>query len=814
VHFKELFYNKKLLIGTFLVIGLIVGYILIHYFEGTYSTVNVIVGSIRTILTMYWWALLFFSVLLCWALFFLMRRTTYVYLIYTPLFLLFAGVLTQTLSFISPHIGKNIPDVSDVVGFANYYGYFKDVDFTTFWIAIIGGSILTYLLVIFFQAFKKNKTTSYRCISSGEKKSVFSWFPLLILLLIYAILNFPYFNFLLEGSGMIMHADNYDAQNLVTWQYLKHLGFIPMKDFWYPYGGFFYSSLAFPPEALLSWIHNIVLFGVLAFSVCKNLNYRKIRIYLIILSVWLLQLITGGTHRYFLGLSIVLFFAACIKIVNPAVFFLLGLYAGYAFFMEPVQLLYAAPACLLLLAISFILQKQRAVKASLVRGYFISFITLTVVIGVYVYILALQGALAEYLKFYMNLDLLGIYGMSSAMQAYHSLSLLGVYWWLTFTLLIFSLHTLFSRPKKDLKFEDFLPLGIALLNIMIFQKCLLRPFNNSQGMGVAIIGFLFLIAQSDLRGFFRNSFIRYSTAFVVGISIIMIVKINNPLVANLGAYAKRPLTIRKDVMAVFAGTERWAVVKKNYFSQDAFQVNGVNGKEFRDSVLKKINFEKKDDLFVLGDDSYLYILFQQLAPFYITLYNQSILYSQQNTVDWLTTHNPGYVLWKKSFEKADGVPNIVRAPLIYEKVINNYKYSDKVGSFLILRRSDSGTPVDLDFWREQLGDILDLGFIPSQSNPERFIGKKEGAISTGTFLTVLVDNPMHGRSRDVALIIKNKQYTVHFLEYKDKKTYRIHLERLWFWEAAKKNGITPRLLDDQNGTIHINTFPLSREILY
>lgn len=783
-----------------------------------YSTLQgIAIKKIVTTVSVHWGQLFFLILLLYLVISYGVRKIIPIRFFLLPVFLFVLFYISKYLYIIGSQLARSLPAVYDTVGFASYTGYFKDADFHAFWITILGSAIFAVSCVFFWNYLRKKNAVSGQRIEHGKNDAKFSYIPFFTLLLFYAFTNFPYLLYYLEHSLSMIHAADYDSQNVITWQYFKYLGLIPMKDFWYPYSGFFYSSPPFFSELIFGWIHKILIFGISAFSIYRIFSYEKVRSLFIILAVWLLQVATVGTDRYFLSLSIVLFLAANIKIPRPAAFFVWGVYGGYVFIMEPVQLMYAAPAGLLLMLASFIVERRQDVRSRIIKGSLIGLGAAALVTAPYIQYLSSQGALNEVLAFYKTLNSLGVAGMSAidiVDWVYQSISSISVYWWFTLLLFIFSLCSLFTRPKKLWQIEDFFPLAIALLNIMIFQKWLIRPFFNTQGLAIPIIGLLLIIARSDVRGFFRYSFMQYGAAVVAGVSLVVVFKIGNPVITLLREVTSRPLSIQKDFTVAFAGTDQWTSIKDQYFSLEKFHIDGMDGNAFKKKVLEKLSFKKNDDLFVLGDDAYVYIILNQRAPFHISFYAQSILNSQKNTVAWLAAHRPTYVLWNKSFEAFDTVPNIVRSPLIYEKVISDYTYFDTVGSFLIFQRNDREEAIDLDFWRENLGDSIDLGYIPGRSEPERFISEERDGSQVATFLTVMVDNPTHGNIQEIDTVIDGKTYTIIFREYKGKKIYHIHLNRVWFWQAAIKNKLTPEVRDDQKNMVRIDTFSISRDILY
>ncbi|MBI4697984.1 MAG: hypothetical protein HY758_03500 [Nitrospirae bacterium] len=232
--------------------------------------------------------------------------------------------------------------------------------------------------------------------------------------------------------------------------------------------------------------------------------------------------------------------------------------------------------------------------------------------------------------------------------------------------------------------------------------------------------------------------------------------------------------------------------------------------------MKKMVFEKKDDLFVMGDDAYLYIVLGQQTPFYITFYNKSILYSQLNTVSWLERHKPKYVMWKSAFKEFDKVPNIVRIPLVFEKIMQDYVYAYTIGPFHILRRKLPIEVASLDFWRSNLGETVDLGYIPSRSDPAVFEANSLGSGKEANFLKVTINSPVHGEVDKVYCKVGEFMYAIRFNEREGITVYNIYLNRIWFWQLAIANQVKPVVVQSMEPgmSMQVKTVRLRNDVLY
>ncbi|MBF0543442.1 MAG: hypothetical protein HQM08_03360 [Candidatus Riflebacteria bacterium] len=513
-------------------------------------------------------------------------------------------------------------------------------------------------------------------------------------------------------------------------------------------------------------------------------------------------------ERYMLSLCIVLLFGACINLRRRFMFILLGLFIPYACFFEFAQLIYAIPGCMTLLIGLFFLESKECFFETL-RQLRSSAALSLVLIGILLILIAKAGAFHELNLFFSNLDNMTLYSIYKAgvLEWFDSpLISKGFILLLIFSLFIYSLW--FSLIKNNVKKNiiELIPFAIAVLSITAFQKQLLRPTIEKQIFIFPLTGLAILFAQT-------------SSVIVVLIALVisfLIIPARTPL--ELWEICKRPATLVQDIQSA-TQNEAWRAKEEAYFAPQAFINDGKNGLVLHDNLLKKMNLKKKDDFFDLGDDAYLYIILQQQAPFYISIYNQSILFSQKNTLAWLEEHKPNFIIWKKSFLDFDWVPNTVRVPLLFDYVMKNYSYFDQEGSFLIFKRQTPEFSNSLDFWSTYLGSTIDLGFIPGGSKPKKFLGSSGENFYQTNFVKISVLNPVSGRERKLLVSIQGKPYCVKFSETEYSNTYYIQLNRIWFYQLAQYANLPIKIeleKTNQDSGISINLEPLvlTKEILY
>lgn len=693
-------------------------------------------------------------------------------------------------------LGSNLPDVKHAVGYASYSGLEKAAEIRAIWFAAIAGTGVMFLAGLLWDKLVVRQVVLPRSVPP-EPAHRGSWRNLtLFVTAVFALLTFPQLKTALASASTFIHASSYDSQNFSTWSYFRHLELLPFRDFWFPYSGLYYAILLpFPPDALYFWLHRVLLFGVCLGSTYCLANRSPWRTLPILGGLfWLIIGLLEGTERYMISVSVVLSFALCVETRTQRAFFLWGAYAFYAFFMEGSQIIYAAPICLLLLFPGLWFCRSWSERGKLLMWTSGGVGLASLFVMAYIAYLYSNGALGEFIAFYRTLGAMANYSMNPAVVLdWYKLPMSneGALWFATLLLLYVTVWNL-AAGKATLSgysYWEWIPLGLAVLSCMVLQKQLIRPHVAQQLLIVPIFGWVFLATRVSFGGMRGGLRLTLPLALVGGFLGVI-------CFGNVGTLFGQRFVLLRDLPAnlrlAVSKHNLWDKAEAEYFSPRNIMIGGLRGTEVRQLLLPKLAFDKKTDLFVLGDASNLYLLFEQDAPFYITFYNQSILSSQKTTVAWLEAHQPKYVLWQEKYREFDSVPHHVRVPLIFNSIIQNYTYVDRAGPFAILQRKPVTRPVQLDFWREHLGECVDLGYIPSRATLPRITsGDSSRPLD---YLQITVANPQEGRRRDVNFVINGENYAIRLVERRGANNYIVRLDRIWFWVAARSQAIQPTLL--------------------
>lgn len=708
------------------------------------------------------------------------------------------GLLCQ---FLNHRLG-GVWDASESVGLTNYQGYPKSANLNLYILCVF---LCIAIGISAGLAFSRSSRKGKGIENPYIPTSFFSLGVLapIILLFIYAACIFPNIQSGLSQivSGNHINDVQYDSTNIVVWQYLVHRGWLPLRDFWYPYGGFFNFGAGgwFPIGFLREYGHRIILMGIALASLWRLLA-PSLRKFLLVAIPFIGASALGyfpGESRYFIALDIVLLFLAARASYRIFPFLMLSVLATYGFYFEPNQIGYGLISILPIFSIDMFFCDSKLRKSAF-RNIIISSIA-----GVFGFIAILlylwrQGRLHGLIDFLMSEGSMTIYGSIPANLPHYfgfqANSVTPVFWVALSLTMMGAAFMVFSCRTRSLGASAF---SIGILCSMVIMKLLVRPPGMAPEISPYIVVGIFLtIAQAlDHLQFFQ----RMVLAFVVGFysnslpwgDILERLKAMELGLHQLPAHVRLlktlPSNLRTIEMDYFENQKRYS----NYEAVIS-RLKQLMSKNRRNSHRKLF--------YVLGDDALLYVALRQKPPYYITIYNMSPMSAQMNTVGWLKRKRPDWVVWRPSFELMDNVPNTVRVPLVYEYIVKNYVPFERIGDFNILeRRHGSDGRIDFAFWANQLGRSLELGAVPSVSGLRA--AHTCDSNSCLNALKIKTSNPIEGKKVEIPIGVAAQNFLINFVEQRDVYDYYINLDHVWFYNAAVRAGLTPSIGISANATL-------------
>lgn len=697
--------------------------------------------------------------------------------------------VVQKLPFAPPAIDK-------AIGFVSFFGYPKVVDNLGFLAAL---SIYAICGVILGLALRSLGCTSNALTDSPLPKGR-TW-PIIVIFILIAIATFPKFN----STPPQLSANDFDFNNILTWNYAYHRGELVFRDFWFPYFGQISQLGPFPSDLMHIYLHNLLLSWIFIFALYKILDCKIMPTLLISATIWLgcewgLFL---GVRRYFVGLSFLLYYAAILlrgQLSNSNAI-ICGLIASWIFLYEPNQLVYIFPGSCLLFIMAVRLPRVGKITN---LDYFVWHLKIGALLLACVAIsligLFINGQLASFLQFLSEMGALATRGSLPAPLydwfelgvGHNRVLTLGLH-----LLLLTSITSVIIAKSPRLRFQNAITLAICLTVTMLFAKLLVRPH-----MALQIIGLLVVAVGFH---FFNNyklvgPFTKLSVLLFLGIFI-----------GNYNRAGQITGAIRNAGVAILTSPSRFESFIHRPSESDFFEKyfaveNFIGLSNDAANVAKYINANYSNpNCYVFGDESYFYPLLNIRTPKYITFYDGATLAAQEELLDSFKKNPPEIIIFNPEFKQFDSVPNQVRVPLLYSFLVTKYRKSEVFGRFEILTPRLDNKTIDLNYWVSKLGDSIDLQEVPYLSN---FKGS-DGCSDKNCFDFVELQIKTSISNPEVTLTFIDKEFKIKFAPNHNRKTAYINLSRLWFWNIIKARDRTDDLVISANFDHQAQLYKLS-----
>ena len=617
------------------------------------------------------------------------------------------------------------------------------------------------------------------------------------LFIIFLLINFaPDLKYISNTNHLTKFTNDWDGNNINYWGYLISNGFIPYKDFWYPYSGLYIFSLGNGVGEILKYFYILLLFFFFFINLYKITNKISITIIFLLIVIFLAQsAILPGYDRYLLSIILVLSYINYFYQKNISTFLNLILFFSLAYFLEYAQLIYTLPGLAIFFLINFFEYYKNKIKINfklLILPFSFCLICL-----LFIYYHSHTGQLIGYLNFIISTP-----DMASSSQIIFNLdNLIENPFSNDFLIIVFSLISFLIGTYLYIVFPTKLSSSLFILgtvNIMVLNKHLVRPINSQ--FIIFFITWIFLYFN-----LFYNKNKTYFNYYAVIFLMICIF--------NIDAILKY-INIKSHFNHFKYGINRIDSSFKYLFSNDVFinRFNLNNFSNFEDekeliNLLRKRDPNRYNNIFAMTDNQVLYI-FSKAKPFYHSnVYNQSPIYDQLLTVKMISIRNTDYIIVDKSKLVFDLVPNIIRLPILYNYIIENYEEFFNYKNFIVLKQKKSSN-IDYKFWGNLFGSELDLKSIPlilGKSNYSKCISPNEKCLR---YLSVEVLNNFNEINNNgyIKIINNGVIFNIKFSLIKNQKFYLINLDRLWFFDD-----ISSDIMSDLNFKYSIEYFATKSE---
>lgn len=584
------------------------------------------------------------------------------------------------------------------------------------------------------------------------------------------------------GSG-------WDTGNLLSWNFFRQIGLVAMRDYWTPYGnqGMFAEM---PQGPVWFWLFNSVMLAIFAWCMWRISEARRGRVIVCLIAVAIASSLGDGLWRYFPGFLVGLSYAA-IGPVNHRRFtsghLVLGFASLLALFIEPDLLLYGLAGAGLVVFGDILLCRLPVRPAKeLARGLLINAVPIVAALGLILVFWAAKGSLGGNLEYYLHLTDVSAYGaleqtMEGALAKVSFLpntnTMVDV---LPFLLLFVALVQGFAVSKPTSMGASRLLLAASGVSFVMLQRSLVRPHDL-----VVNIPVVALICAAVLLWDRRATIAVALTGAFAG-AMIAGLQQHEKLQNYLSGAGSAPFRAIESALYLSHQGEV-QLARQTVFDPRRFK-SWPESKIARE--LMRVTKSTKPPFAVLGDGAMLYVLMVQRPPLHVNMYDVAPVFQQQNEIEKLAERRPKYLVWKRDAFAVDGVPYLVRSPLLYLYAIENYvplklglkecppaRPTCVAADILTLRKPDQ--PIAADYWRSRLAGTLGLGFIPSYAEAPK--GECTDVTECANYAVVTGQPKRNDQPIELDVKNGNHDYRVAFFSRSGVDTYTIRLDHLWFW---------------------------------
>ena len=442
-----------------------------------------------------------------------------------------------------------------------------------------------------------------------------------------------------------LFSPQWDANNIVYWSYLAHRGFLPFRDFWYPYGGFYIFSLTTPADVILRWLYGWLLLSIFFVSFYRLSGYhlvRSVAATAVILSGYLGLL--SHVDRYLLAVDLVISYLS-IDNKRQSVGFGHTLFwssCALALFFEPTQLIYGGAGIIAKLAWDLWRDKGRQWDVWC-RRLLQDFVVPAGLVLALCCWLRLHSQLAPFLRFQLNLGHMSTYSaLPTNLVVRLSDPLSAGFLALTVPIVMVTLGVFESlrSTDKNRHYADVL-LALGVTGFMLIQKHIVREMNADM-LTICVASLLAYL----LLGQTRRTWSDYvSTSIVSGMFLFLILQ-SGTGVSMVRAFRDCPHRI-KDAWRMFR-RERplFAAANAAEYGPGRFALLPDDLAAY--AWLRANREGKGEEIFSLTDDPVLYILSGESPVYQANLYNGSPIYEQWRMVQWLSREDPEFLSLDRS----------------------------------------------------------------------------------------------------------------------------------------------------------------------
>lgn len=536
---------------------------------------------------------------------------------------------------------------------------------------------------------------------------------------------------LLFSVPSILSDIRFDGQNLIVWKYAAHVGMLPYKDVFYPYGILnYYVNVQFIATFLnsLFFFSLLLVFYILFSKIFTKSAFGSIASCILIAVILFVSGISAFL-RYGIATcgALLLSYILYKNNLNSKIAFLFGLLSGILVFMVTDQGIYLVLFFTIFYWLNALFkQRKKILTIKNVKLYLI-------------FLLGIGTGTLPFVLYYIHLNMLNDFilhfirtpdiSLYAKAPYFHSLkSISGIFNSVVFFSSISYLSYVYFLHKKRITKGYYALFALTVVFFVIEQKGIIRSLGQQISFVSVLMGMVLLyeLFQEHIRKL-HTIFIYTSVALFLGLFLYCLMY---PLP---GFIQSSNLDFKKN--------------SSGYIP-----------------VLTTINSDKNSSarIFAMPTDPIMYIANNQKPPYFFTVYDGSPRYAQDMSIEYIKNNNIKYIVYNTAVTSVqDGVPDYLRVPYEFSYIFNHFYPYTKVGTYIILKKGE------MDFFDQKLRkkfvnvqdyfQKIDVGSIPYSEGYY-----KKNLFKNDLFAQVRDARYMSIPSRDKFLLIyfkKNAQST-------------------------------------------------------
>ncbi|MCL5438472.1 MAG: hypothetical protein M1268_00600 [Patescibacteria group bacterium] len=609
---------------------------------------------------------------------------------------------------------------------------------------------------------------------------------LIIVFILSIFLSLPH---ILDICSGYLNYSGFDSQEFLLWNYSAINGYLPYKDFFYPYGLLFYYRNYNLVFILINFSSLPILF-TLTFLFIKKVIKNSYYLYFSMLIFYVFIIIITGLDtfaRYGIFLIFSLFFSYIFyssKKIPKSTLFITGLLLGLVISLIPDLGSYLIVFTVFISIFNEYLKIKK--KNFLLFNFFrelmkkLTFIFFGFLIGIIpllIFLLYLGNVLSflNYFEEVQNITLVAKTPFFSFIDSPANIFTLSI---LFFSIFFVFYKLLFSKDKFILSFYFQISLIVDIL--ILEQKSIIRSIDQ-QITFISLI-LLMLVFYELIHLLHKSIFFKKTVYPFFLLAIIILYGSNIP---------PREINIQKIPKAV-----NLSITNKCFNNNlQSFLFKNTSYIKIVNYLKKQPNFNQKIFSFPTGDSAF-YVLLNQKPPYYNAIFEGSSAKNQEQAIKYIQDNNIEFITISTNRSSIqDSVPDYIRQPILFKYIVNNYYPFDKIGDNLILKKNnqsdffDSKLLQQIPQYRDYLFDVY-LYKIPYSEGIYKygFLSKTTSLIKTNDYKKIesfLKENILSSKNK-VLVIIPSLNLISDSIDYVKLQSEDKHAATV-FYNSCKKN---------------------------